>query len=231
MKYSLAFTTYKSSKYIIQQLEKNYFNLSNNKISEIIIQDDYSEDYNILQSYSKENIKIFQNSKNLSPLLSRINLVNNCSNDYVLLMDSDNFLDKNSFSTINELELNENTIYCPEFARPNFNYNKFSNITIDSTFAKNNIDDITLQIFLNTGNYLVPKKTYLETCKLIDEQFAYFTVDVVYFNFLWLSKKNTLKCVKDFHYDHTIRGDSYYMTHGGVSGEKLKEVIQLYRDL
>lgn len=228
MKYSLAFTTYNSSKYIISQIERNYFEMSNNRVDEIIIQDDFSEDYSILQKCIQPNIKIFQNEKNLSPLLSRINLLQNCSNDYVLLMDSDNFLDKRSFDKINNLKFEENVIFCADWARPYFNFKQFSDIEMDLEFVKKHIEDTNLKILLNTGNYFVPRKRYLEISQLIDPSFAYFTVDVIYFNYLWLKENNKLKCVKDYEYDHTFRNDSYYMTNCLQSEYKLKEVIQLY---
>jgi glycosyltransferase involved in cell wall biosynthesis len=71
--------------------------MSGGLIDEIVIQDDCSEDYDLLKPHESENVRLFKNEKNLSPLLSRVNLVKNCKNDWVLLMDSDNFLEKNCF--------------------------------------------------------------------------------------------------------------------------------------
>jgi len=87
-----------------------------------------------------------------------------------------------------------------------------------------------MQIFLNTGNYFVPKNKYLKLKSQIDEQFAYYTVDVVYFNMLWLKNNNKLMCVKDYEYDHIMRDDSYYMTHGGLCEEKRQLVYSLFYD-
>jgi hypothetical protein len=231
MNYSLAFTTYNSSEYIIEQLKLNYFDMSDNKVTEIVIQDDFSDDYSVLKPYCSDKVKIFQNEKNLSPLLSRVNLIKNCSNDRVLLMDSDNFLDKDSFSKINNIVPNEDIIYCPDYAKPNFQFKEFSDIEIDFNFAKEKIKNLNVQIFLNTANYFIPKSKYLEVAKNIDQKFAYFTVDVIYFNYLWLKAGNKLKCVKNYEYDHTMRGDSYYSTNGIYAKDKLEEVIELYLNL
>jgi hypothetical protein len=231
--YSLAFTSYKSFKYIKKQLELDYFNLSDNRIDEIVIQDDCSSDYSLIQPYANERIKVFQNAENLSPLLNRVKLVENCKNNMVLLMDSDNFLDIDSFSKINNCEYKDNVIYCPDYAKPAFKFKEFSNLEINFSFAKEQINTLGMQIFLNNGNYFVPKKAYLEVAKNIDVKFAHFAVDVIYFNYLWLKEAgNKLKCVKDYEYDHTLRSDGYYsINENPRTQKKLMEVIELYLNL
>lgn len=204
--------------------------MSDDCVAEIVIQDDRSSDYEELQSYTNDKVRLYQNSENLSPLISRINLVQNCNYDRILLMDSDNFLDKNSFDKINSIpNPDPNTIYCPDFARPCFQFKEYSDKIIDLQFAKQQIENIGMQILLNTGNYFIPKTEYLKVCDKIDKKYAHYTVDVIYYNYLWLSNGNKIHCVKDYEYDHTMRGDSYYMTHSGFSGEKLEEVTNLYR--
>jgi len=111
MSYTLAFTTYKSSQYILRHLQNDYFKMSNNLIDEIIIQDDHTEDYSILKPYETDRIKIFQNEKRLLPLLSRVNLLNNCKNDWVILMDSDNFPTQKTFDTLNSFTPVSGVIY------------------------------------------------------------------------------------------------------------------------
>jgi hypothetical protein len=229
MNITLAFTTYFSSNYILEQFKKDYFTQSNYLIDEIVIQDDYSDDFFKLKQYESDKIKIFQNNENLSPLLSRINLVGNCKNDWVLLMDSDNFLDEKNFDIIRNLELHQDTIYCPDFARPNFAFKEFSNITMDMDFVKPKLGNLGMDIFLNTGNYLIPKQEYLRIGKNIDTSFSHYTVDVIYYNYLWLSGGNKLQCVKDYEYNHTIRGDSYWSTENHKSKEKLIEVNSLFK--
>ena len=104
MNISLAFTTWNSAEWIKRQLEQDYFNLSDGLINEIIILDDCSGDYDILKEYETDNIKIFRNETHLSPLLGRKNLVSKCKNEWVYLMDSDNFL-VNSDSPNKEITL------------------------------------------------------------------------------------------------------------------------------
>lgn len=237
MKLSLAFTTWNSANWIKQQLDRDFFSLSNNLIDEIVIQDDVSPDYDELISFTSNKIRLYKNEENLSPLLSRQKLVENCKNDWILLMDSDNFLRKKSdygkdcFEVIKSLSFNDDTIYCPGF-RAHPLYHNLCNQIIDFNFACNNFNDpaFYMPIFLNTGNYLVPKKQYLEICNQIDKVYAHFTVDVLYFNFLWLKSGNKLQCVSDYEYDHNIREGCYSFMHGDRSQAKLQEVYSFYRN-
>ena len=228
MNISLAFTTYKSEQYIRNQLDKDFFSQSDGWINEIVIRDDCSDDYDKLKKFESDNIKIFKNDSNIGPLLSRPKLVENCKNDWILLMDSDNYLNRQCFDVLKNIELKDDTIYCPCFAMPRFNFPMVTGKTLTLSDIKPLFPALEVQIFLNTGNYLIPKKQYLEISKQIDTSYAHFTVDVIYFNYLWLSSGRKLSCVKGFEYDHTLRGDSYYMTHSGRSGKKLEEVNEKY---
>lgn len=234
MNISLGITTWNSATWISKQLdEHNYFEMSDNLIDEIIIQDDCSPDYDLLQKYKTEKIKLYQNNKRLSPLLSRKNLVENCKNDWVLLMDSDNFLKKYSdnnvdcFKVIKNLPKNQNTIYCPGFLHHPSYVNICNNI-YNFNDIKRVFNEHYIQTFLNTGNFLVPKKTYLEVCKDIDEKYLYYTVDVIYFLYLWLKKGNLIHCVGEYEYDHTICLDGFTCTDSNKSVDILQQVYKLF---
>jgi hypothetical protein len=81
MNISLSFLNYNSYDYIIKQISLDYFTISNGIIDEIIIQDDCSDDFTKLKSLETNNIKIFQNSKRLRPLLSRLESIKNKFNE------------------------------------------------------------------------------------------------------------------------------------------------------
>jgi len=225
---SLGFTTYNSADFIERQIQKDYFSMSKGLISEIVIQDDHTEDYQKLQHLVSTKIKLHQNKEHLSPLLSRPNLVSNSKNDWVLIMDSDNFLNSENFFIIRNILLQEDTIYCPAFAKPNFDFRKYNGKFIDINFAQKEFNDLSMQIFLNTGNYLVNKKKYLEVSKKIETKYNKFTVDVIYYNYLWLSEGYKLFCMENYEYDHTLRGDSYWQTTHSISGDVLNEVNSKY---
>ena len=228
MNISLGFLNYNSFSYIEKQLENDYFTMSNGIINEIVIQDDFSDhDYDKLKKRETENVKVFQNEKRIKPLLGRINLLNNCTNDWVLVMDCDNFLDKNSFSALfKNLEFKENTIYAPDFARPKFNFKTISDFNLDLNLVKNNLQ--FLLCFLNVGNYLVPKKRYLEVAKNIDYKFVEYTMEVLYYNYLWLSSGNFIKCVKGYEYDHAMRDDCFSYSNDKNFNDIFQTLTQLY---
>ena len=157
MNISLAFTTYKSDQYIINQLNRDFFSQSGGWIDEIIIRDDFSDDYEKLKKFENDRTKIFRNDSNIGPLLSRPKLVENCKNDWVLLMDSDNYLNQECLNVLKNIELKDDTIYCPCFAMPRFNFPTVTGKTLTLMDIKPLFPALEVQIFLNTGNYLVPK--------------------------------------------------------------------------
>lgn len=230
MNITLGFMNYNSFSYIERQLANDYFTLSNGIINEIVIQDDCSvDDFEKLKKLQTSNVKVFQNEKRLKPLLGRINLVNNCSNDWVIIMDSDNFLDRKSFEVLTPYlnSLRENIIYCADYARPEFSYKYISNALLDFKTVRQHI--ARLSCFLNTGNYLVNKKRYLEIANQIDPSYAEYTLEVMYYAYLWLKNGNYLKCVENFEYDHTMRDDCFSLTNDRSHNEIFQRLCNLFQ--
>jgi len=232
MNYSLAFTTYNSAEYMLRQLEKDYFKMSGGLVDEIVIQDDFTNDYNILIEKQTEKIKVFQNPKHTYPLLGRVNLLNNCKNDWVILMDSDNFLNEKSFETLNSFTPESGTIYVPGFAHPEFNFrSQYGDTTIDLKLAAERLGQPGvnwMDVLLNTGNFLVPRKEYLEVAKDIDPYFSACPYEVIYFNYLWLKSGRVLYCNKDYEYEHGIRSDSFWRTLSPYTGHMSQQINQMY---
>ena len=231
MSYTLAFTTYKSAQYILRHLQNDYFKMSNNLIDEIIIQDDHTEDYSILKPHETDRIKIFQNEKRLLPLLSRVNLLNNCKNDWVVLMDSDNFPTQKTFDTLNSFTPEPGVIYAPGFATPDFNFrSQYADTMIDMKMAAERIGMPGvnwINVLLNTSNYLIPRLEFLEVAKDIDPNLPVCPCEVLYFNYLWLKSGRKIFCNKDYEYEHGIREDSFYRTY--CADSRLPESLyQLY---
>ena len=113
---SLAIPYYNNSLYILDALR---IAITDNRVSEIIICDDKSHDINILiQLLIKINsnkIKMYQNSKNIGCYLNKIEAISKCTNEWAILLDSDNVIEKNYIDTLyNILEWKDNTIYHPQ---------------------------------------------------------------------------------------------------------------------
>lgn len=235
-KLSIGITTYNSASWVIKQLNLNYINNLEELVDEIVIQDDCSNDFNILKQYESKNIKIFTNKQNLSPLYNRVELLKNCKNDWVLIIDSDNSIRFTSESGSSWIDVVKNfdlsdkkTIYCPGF----INHSSYNNIIgkrMDLSFFKKNFNDpeYYLQTFGNAGNYIVPRKEYLEVSKQIDPSFCGYIGEVLYFNYLWLINGNYIACKKDFEYNHIIRQDSYTITNFERSKDTLRKIHNFF---
>ena len=63
----------------------------------------------------------------------------------------------------------------------------------------------------NGGNYLVPRKNYLEVSK---DWLGYVNyIEVAVFAFLWIKKGNHINVLKDLEYFHASSNDSFYKSH------------------
>ena len=235
-KITIGIITYNSADWVIKQLNLNYLDSLGAIVDEIIIQDDCSQDYNILKPYESENIRVFTNKENLSPLLNRVELLKNCKNDWVLLMDSDDSISPISQSgntwvnTVKNFNFQDKqTIYSPGFVGHS-GFSKILDQKIDFNFFKTHFKDPTyyLQMFGNTVNYLVPRKEYLKISEQIDKTFCHFIGEVLYFNYLWLTNGNYILCKRDFEYNHNIRQDGYTIANWNRSLPTLDRIYKLF---
>tara|TARA_R110000868_G_scaffold96201_2_gene264693 strand:+ start:2866 stop:3618 length:753 start_codon:yes stop_codon:yes gene_type:complete len=189
------------------------------RISEIVICDDHS-DIQVLGKvadavHDMEKVKLFRNDKNVGPFLNKVNTVFHSTNEWVILCDSDNFISKDYVDKIFEQEpWNVDTLYCPDFAKPAFDYTGFSGKLIDN---KESLSDVYLNVhngacFLNTGNFFFNRQTYLDiTTKCTQFCADKHACDVVAFNYFWVFFGNKIQSVKDLQYDHDHNsGDSVW---------------------
>src|SRR5665647_3469478 len=88
-KFSLAITTYNRYNFIEKDLGRY---IENKFINEIVINDDSSDDYSKLQKFKNESskLKLFRNEFNLGVIKNKIKTISLSSNEFVLLLDSDN---------------------------------------------------------------------------------------------------------------------------------------------
>jgi glycosyltransferase involved in cell wall biosynthesis len=95
-KISLAITSHNRSNKTIRSFSNV---LSDDRITEIIIVDDHSDDKNFNDLSNQINLlkspklKIHRNTKNLGAFLNKCRAIDLTSNDWVILLDSDNIID------------------------------------------------------------------------------------------------------------------------------------------
>ena len=104
MKFSIIIPIYNVEKYLAECLESALFQTYSDY--EVICVEDASTDdsYNVLLEYSKKNKKIIvvKNEKNEGLSYSRNKGIEIASGDYVLFLDSDDYIEKNCLQTIAE---------------------------------------------------------------------------------------------------------------------------------
>lgn len=234
MKLSLALTTYNRYDMLLDSFQEV---LQDPRIDEIVIVDDCSTDdtYLRLVDYAAvhSKIKVFANPENLGMSRNKAQAVKHCSNEWVLLFDSDNKLDKSYLNAFWEQvrspdELVKNVIYCPEFAKPQFDYRKFSGEYLDYDTIKKHLNDPMFACHLNTSNYIVPKSEYL---KVYQHNPEVKETDTVWFAYLWLKAGNKFFITNNMVYDHRVHSGSGWLENAAYNTKKGNEILKLIKEL
>lgn len=209
MRISVAITNFNRYQCTIDSFAKI---IDNDFISEFVIVDDKSTDgsYEKLCEFFKGNkkVKLFQQHFNVNMSRNKRDAIRNCEEPFVLIIDSDNIFDNDFIEALKKETFNEKIIYCPDFAKPKFNFKKFSGKEYSKENIKELITDSMGNCSANVCNYLVPRKEYLEVYFHNSEMKA---TDTLWFCYLWLQCGNKFKIVEGMEYEHTTPKDSGYM--------------------
>jgi hypothetical protein len=208
--------------------------LQNELISEIIISDENGNDYDLINKHFSlfEKIKCFKNETKLGPFLNKLNACANATNEWIVLIDSDNFADIEYFKVAkNYIEKHigsneKNIILAPSKALPNFNYSHLSgmifkkghfneNKSIENTRINNTFSGS--ETLMNTGNYVINK--YLINSLNLDYEKKNIpfssACDVIYLNTLFFEQLDlNMHIVPNLEYSHVVHdGSIYTQTH------------------
>jgi hypothetical protein len=204
--------------------------VNNDLIQEIIITDENGNDVEKIKNKYGENQKLtlIKNEDRLGPFLNKLKACKYAKNEWIVLMDSDNFAPEEYFITAkkyieNEIKDQKNIILAPSKARPNFNYSHLSGfIYKNGSFKTNLMKENTLikpencisVILMNTGNYVI-NKYLIDNLNINDEikninQSS--SCDVIYFNTLLFEQLDlNLHVVPNLEYDHVVHNGSIYI--------------------
>lgn len=221
MKISIAIPFYNNSRFMEKTLE---YIITDDRISEIIITDDKSDDDNlnklieIIEGIPK--IKLIKNHKNIGVFPNKIKALSLCSNEWGILLDSDNTLGKDYIDILfSNLPWDDKIIYAPEWAKtfpgnPShmLDYKWLSNKTIDKVKTRDLRSNAKFKCFVNTGNYFLNVKKFITTMNSSDLKFndSMSCIDVFYANHIWLMNGNKIKVIKGMQYLHRLHGQSTY---------------------
>ena len=240
------------SKYIPKYLDNQF-------IDEIVICDENGNDVEkIMKTFNNDKLKLHINKKRLGPFLNKLCTCQKAKNQWIALIDSDNFVDIEYFETIqkylNKLSPSikgdfsmKNSILSPSFAKPNFDFKylegkvfkkgEFDNLKQFEKMAKRSKKIRTIHNLMNTGNYVI-NKFLIDHLDLTNEsskqqENIYFSpYDVIYLNTLLFEQLDmNFHVVPGLSYIHTIHDDSIYLKTYDKFEDFFKYIHQRYNNL
>lgn len=230
LKISLCITTMdRFDNFLLKNLNNYLEYLKQNLIDEIIISDENGNDYNkIKNKYSdilktNSNFKIYKNEEKLGVFKNKLKVCSYASNEYIALIDSDNFSDEKYFKIIkkyiesNNKKFPKNIILAPSRSinhndSPNLNYKEFENQIITKSNIKQYLPNIKFQVLLNTGNYII-SKNIIDKIEYNNNLMDIISgCDVIFFNLLAFMKYPDLELhvIEWLEYSHTENNDGEY---------------------
>lgn len=218
--FTLCITTLDRFKTFLKKNIPKY--LENEFISEIIISDENGNDIKLIQEHfpNVPKLKLFKNDKVLGPFLNKIKCCKYATNEWIALIDSDNFAHKDYFAVANKYILtannlvNKESIIAPCFASPGFDYRFLSNVILTKNNMKKYYSKPMFNCFLNTGNYIL-NKNLIDNINIDNEAELIQTsaCDVKFVNTLFIEQFENLNIhvVENMKYDHVVHDESVYL--------------------
>ncbi len=223
------------SKYLPKYLE-------NPLISEIIITDENGEDaMKIWSELDDPKLKIFINEQRLGPFRNKQKALSLATNEWIAIIDSDNFAPAAYFETAQKFIIENNpslnSILAPSKSCPGdnsssykthegFDFTKFANKTINLQYLRkfglqNIIYNSNILILLNQGNYII-NKWLVSNINIRDEDPDLIenchSFDVIYYNSLLLDKLNAnIMVIQNLYYNHSVHEGSIFLTTREIS--------------
>lgn len=240
---TLAIPTYNTSQYFLDCIK---YAVEDEFVSEIVVNDDgSSEDHwenlnKISESLNTNKIKLFRNSNNVKSFRNKYITVSKCSNDWVYLLDSDNYPFENTYDVLKEINLTENNIcYSPRRLFCKYDYQQEYQTISDYSFkydligieeSKDAIFKKTkwFDWFLNTGNYFFNKNFYLDSLKVPFDDLStqLLDADTAASFYFWLKNGGYFKVIEDLSHNHRLREESTW----NVCGENSQLSVDYYKN-
>ena len=219
-KISLCIPTMKRWSFLKDTLPKY---LENPIIDEIVITDETGEDAEQIATHLKSpKLKVHVNGTCLGAFLNKRKAVALAINDFVCLMDSDNYAPPSYFEAFRQYVKgapDPSTVYCPGRWNPlpgnsGMDFTAFQNVPITDANRKD-LFPLGLESFFNDGNYIVSKDLYNKaeaTGSFKQYESNCLAADVIFQNHLLFQQGATLVIVPGMSYDHAVHEGSYWKT-------------------
>lgn len=192
--------------------------------------DPSSYPYDNLIEYSKSypKVKIHINDRTLMVFRNKIKAVSMCNSPWVILLDSDNVIDRNYLNIALSTNKQDNIIYQPSKALPHLDYSSLNGMVITKENIKSLITDRTVEMAFNTCNYILNRGEWLEAVNSFDGIKDPTGSDTAQINYLCLKKGMSLCIVKDLEYQHAVHDGSTYVKY---SKEAIVEMEMLKKEI
>lgn len=203
--------------------------LENHLIDEIIITDENGKDIEKIKKHFGEHetkLKLFKNEHRLGPFMNKLSACSYAKNEWIALIDSDNFADEDYFITSkNYIETNvgqnEKNVILSPCKSDCFDYSTLQDITFKKgSFPKYDTNEYTL--LMNTGNYVIHKSLIngLDISNETNNIHNSPTCDVMLMNTLFFEQFDLFfHVVPELKYIHAIHELSIY-----------KQLSEIYKD-
>ena len=200
--------------------------LTDDRVDEIVLCDDASADgsYEKLRELTAAHpkVKLVRNTHNLDCYGNKAEALSLAKNDWAILFDSDNTLGPDYIDRLFQLSTwDEECSYLPVFAQPHFDYREFEGLVVDRTNVAKHMGNGTFRTALNTANFFVHRKTYLDVW---NPNVNPHTADSIYMNYRLLAAGKKLVFVPGLHYGHLVHPQSHYKLNCHKTGRFAQEV-------
>lgn len=207
-------------------LEKNIPQyLENPYIDEIVITDETGTDVALIaEKFKNAKLKLFINSQRLGAFLNKEEAVRRATNEWVALIDSDNFAPLSYFEAwshyISTHPISSSIVYAPSRTIPindhmGFDYRSFIGKELTKhTYRSLTSTGIILDCIINTGNYIVNKSSYLSALDISYESIYKRNIglDVKLKTYFQLNRGDVFVFPSNMEYYHIVHPDSLYTT-------------------
>jgi len=227
---SLAIPHYNNAQYIMDAIGMC---IRDNRVNEIVICDDCSADIAELEKIVKlfscmsNKIRLYKNERNLGCFHNKLNALSKCTNEWAILLDADNIIQKDYIDRLFEFhEWNHGVIYHPCWAKmfptkagvptDNMNFRLYENQYITPSvflaeFEKS--QNAKFHCLLNNCNYFLHVAHFLKCMREQEDQFVFVRekMDILDSTTLfvnWLCSGNQVYVVKNLTYQHRIHNSS-----------------------
>lgn len=223
MNLSLCITTYNRFDLTIESFAQV---IDDPRINDIVVLDDCSTDgsYDKLVEHYKgiPKVRVIRQAQNRGMSMNKRDAIGYAKNEWVIIFDSDNKLGKDYLDALDAVgEFAQNTLYLPVAANPQFDYWKFSGLTITAKNIGKYMRDEMFRCALNTCNCLVNRDYYTNTFIEDSKVGCADTINHIYNH---LKRGGELYFVPGMEYFHLVGPQSGFMENADYNIKKAKEI-------